>query len=72
MGSRSSNALKVLKELYERPLIDANRVVEITGISPASAYTLIEKLVELEYLKEITGGKRKKQYMLTEYIGLFL
>ncbi|MCC8096506.1 MAG: Fic family protein [Tannerellaceae bacterium] len=72
LGSRSANAIKVVNALYKHPLIDANKVVQVTGLTPASAYTLINELVVLNYLKEVTGGKRKRMYMLTEYLSLFV
>ncbi|MCC8199664.1 MAG: Fic family protein [Tannerellaceae bacterium] len=72
LGSRSANALKVMNALYKHPLIDANKVVQVTGLTAASAYTLINELVRLEYLKEVTGGKRKRMYLLTDYIKLFI
>ncbi len=71
LGSRSANASKVVNELYKHPMIDAQRVSEITNLSPASSYTLIDELEKLGILREVTGGKRKRRYMLFEYIRLF-
>ena len=71
LGSRASNAQKVLNYLYQRPLIDAAKVGELAEISPASAYKLIVDLEQFEILKEITGGKRGKQYLFDSYLQLF-
>jgi Fic family protein len=71
LGSRTKNARAVLTVLYQRPLIDASKVKEITNISLPSAYKLIEELERIGVLKEITGGKRGKQYSFEEYLSIF-
>lgn len=71
LGSRAANAQKILQHLYQRPLVDAARVSQVIGSSPASAYKLIADLEQLGILHEITGGKRGKQYMYLEYLKLF-
>jgi len=71
LGSRTANAQKLVHYLYQRPLIDAAKVSAVTGISPASAYKLIVDLEKLGILKEITGGKRGKQYLFDAYLRLF-
>ncbi len=71
LGSRTANAQKVVHYLYQRPMITAAKVGEVTGLSPASAYKLIVDLEKLGILQEITGGKRGKQYVFGEYLQLF-
>jgi Fic family protein len=71
LGSRSIKAQKVIYYLYQRPIIDAAKVGEVAGLSPASAYKLIADLVQFGILEEITGGKRGKQYMFMAYLRLF-
>lgn len=71
LGSRSANALKVLTELYKRPITDANMVADIANISIASAYTLIANLERIGILSEVTGGKRGRIYILKKYFDIF-
>jgi len=71
LGSRTANAQKVVHYLYQRPMIDAAKVGEVAGISPASAYKLIVDLEQFGILNEITGGKRGKQYVFSAYLQLF-
>src|SRR5690606_25483258 len=71
LGSRSHNAQLILNHLYQRPIIDAQKVKYLTGLSSPSVYKLIEKLEKLEILNEITGGKRGKIYLFGEYTKLF-
>lgn len=71
LGSRASNARKVLNHLYQRPLVDAAKVGDVAGVSAASAYKLIADLEALGILKEITGGKRGKHYLFDDYLKIF-
>lgn len=71
LGSRSANALKIVTELYKLPIIDANKVASITGISNASAYTLISSMEKCGILSEVTGGRRGRIYMLKKYFDIF-
>ncbi|UOA08010.1 Fic family protein [Methylobacter sp. S3L5C] len=71
LGSRTANARKVIHYLYQRPMIDAAKVGEVAEISSASAYKLIVDLERFGILKEITGGKRGKMYVFTDYLQLF-
>jgi len=71
LGSRAANAQKITNYLYQRPLINAEKIVEVAGISYPSAYKLIDDLEKLEILKEITGGQRSREYIFEKYIDLF-
>ncbi len=71
MGSRSANAMTVVKDLYMRPIIDVKRVAELCGISLASAYNLVADLEKRGILSEITGGKRGRWYAMQSYMALF-
>lgn len=71
LNSRANNARKVLKQLYQHPIIDVNKVGEITGLSAPSSYTLIAELESLNIIEEITGAKRGKNYWFKDYIEIF-
>lgn len=71
LGSRSNNVQKVLNYLLSRPIIDVNKVVEITGVSQRTAYNIVEDLENLKIIKEITGSKRGKVYAFKKYLDLF-
>lgn len=71
LGARTNNARTVLSHLYHRPLINVQRVSDITSLSLPAAYKLVGELEKLGILTEITGGKRGKQYWFDEYINLF-
>jgi len=71
LGSRSLNAQLILNHLYQKPIIDAQKVKKITSLSSPSVYKLIDELENLEILTEITGAKRGKIYSFREYTKLF-
>lgn len=71
LGNRATNARKVVNFLYKRPLINANIVAEVVGLTLASVYKLIKDLEKLEILNEITGGRRGKLYIFEKYLRLF-
>ncbi len=76
LGSRSHNAQLILNHLYQKPIIDAQKVKKITSLSSPSVYKLIDELENLEILTEITGteitgAKRGKIYSFREYTKLF-
>lgn len=71
LGTRATNAQKIIHYLFKRPMIDVNKVVDITGVSKRTAYNLIDDLEKLEILKEITGSKRDKLYSFEAYLNLF-
>lgn len=71
LGTRATNSQKIIHYLFKRPMVDVNKVVEITGVSKRTAYHLIDDLEKLEILKEITGSKRGKLYSFKAYLSLF-
>lgn len=71
LGSRIENAQQLLKQLFQIPITDSKQVSELLGISPSTANRLIKELIELEILSELTGYKRNRKYMFTEYFKIF-
>lgn len=71
LGTRARNAQLVMNQLYQHPMIDPQKVKEVTGLSMPSVYKLIDELERLMVVKEITGGKRGKQYLFDKYLRLF-
>lgn len=71
LRSRAANARKVTSYLYQRPLINAEKVKEVAGISLPSAYNLISDMEKMKILKEVTGGQRSRMYLFSDYLQLF-
>lgn len=71
LGSRANNAQLIVNHLLQKPIIDAQKVKKLTGLSSPSVYKLIDDFEKLEILTEITGAKRGKIYLFKEYTRLF-
>lgn len=71
LGSRANNANVLLNYLYQHPMIEAQKVKEVTGLSLPSVYKLLEELENLKIINEITGSKRGKLYLFRDYTRLF-
>jgi len=71
LGSRFSNAIKIVQYLYGRPVVDASKVAEIAGISLASAYKIISDLEKLDILRESTGSQRGRIWKHQNYLNIF-
>ncbi len=71
LGVRLNNAQIIVEYLYQHPMIDAPKVMELTKLSKPPVYKLLKELERLQIIKEITGGKRGKQYLFIDYVKLF-
>lgn len=70
-GRVAGNAHKVLEQLYEKPIITVQDIVQLTGVSYPAANNLMRKFVDHGLLYEITGNARNRQFRYAPYIDLF-
>lgn len=70
-GRVAANGMKVLERLYERPIINAKTIKDITGVSYPAANALLAKFTEHGILRESTGRNRNRLFRYEDYIGLF-
>ena len=71
LGKRQQDAKKVLNYLYRNPIIDGAKVAEILDVHASTANRLINDLVQLGILEELTGFKRNRIFAFQAYIDLF-
>ena len=71
LGTRIAPAKAVINYLYQKPLVNADTVCKISGISMPSAYKLISGMEKIGILHELTGGQRGRLYAFEEYLNLF-
>lgn len=71
LGKKLPNARKLIMELYRNPRISAGDVVKYLGVTPKTANDLIQDLVKLNVLDEVTGGRRNRIFTFSEYVRLF-
>ncbi|MFZ2322133.1 MAG: Fic family protein [Ignavibacteriaceae bacterium] len=71
LGRRRPLAKNVINYLYKYPIINLSYLVDELGISKQTANTMINELVRLKILYEVTGQKRNRLFVFQEYINLF-
>lgn len=70
-SGRSIKTTLVFKSLFHSPILTIKDVEKITGLKNPNALSLVNRMVNLEILKEITGRKRGKVFAYQKYIKLF-
>jgi len=71
LGSKIEKAQTLLKQLFQVPITDSKQVSELLEISPSTANRLINDLIKLKILTELTGYKRNRKFMFEEYFKIF-
>lgn len=71
LGSRIENGQLLMKQLYQVPITDSKEVSSLLNISASTANRLINDLIDLEILIELTGYKRNRKFMFKEYFEIF-
>jgi len=71
LGRSTSKAILVFNYLFHTPILTIKDVERITELKNPNALSLINKLVNLGILKEITGKKRNKVFRYQNYVNLF-
>ncbi len=64
------HAVKLVDILFDRPVITVTEVSEYVGMSRQAANTLVKKFENVEILREITGRKRYKKYIFSNYVRI--
>jgi len=60
-----------LDRLFQQPIITVATVREWLNITPAGANQLVNRLVKLGVLREITGYARNRRFRFEPYLRLF-
>jgi Fic family protein len=71
LGSKIKNGQQLMKQLFQVPVTDSKQVAELLKISPSTANRLINALIDLEILSELTGYKRNRKFIFKEYFRIF-
>ncbi|SNS06496.1 Fic family protein [Belliella buryatensis] len=71
LGKRQQDAKKVMNYLYRNPILDSAKVAELLEVHASTANRLINDLVQLGILEELTGFKRNRIFAFQAYIDLF-
>ena len=68
---RQDNAQKLMRHLYADPVIDVKWVSRLLETTPNTASAMIKDFVKHGVLNEVTGQRRNRLFLFTEYISLF-
>ena len=68
LGRRAGSALRVHETLMAVPIRSIPDVCEVTGLSFPGAAAGMQRLVDLGMAREITGGRRDRLFIYTDYL----
>lgn len=71
LGRAAANGYRIMDRLFDHPIVNVARVREWLDITPAGANNLVNRLVELGLLREITGYARNRRFRFDPYLRLF-
>lgn len=71
LGKRVPLALKLIRYLYSKPIVDANEIATALEVNISTAHRLIQDFEKLKILIEQTGYKRNRVFVFEDYIKLF-
>jgi len=71
LGKRMANAQLVLQYLYQNPIINANLLEKELNLSHSTVHVLINALMQLGILEEMTGQQRGRIFIFGKYFRLF-
>jgi Fic family protein len=71
LGRKIPKAKELVMNLYRTPRVSAADVGKILKVTPKTANEMIQDLVHLKILVEVTGGRRNRVFSFKEYVDLF-
>ncbi|MEO5352704.1 MAG: Fic family protein [Magnetococcus sp. XQGC-1] len=71
LGRRAANGHRLMQFLYQRPAVDIALVSTVLAIQYQTANQLVESLVKLGLLKEVTGYQRNRLFQFQPYLDIF-
>ena len=71
LGKRATTGRALLRELYSQPVMSANDIANKLVITHQSASSLIRSFEEMGILREVTGRKKNRLFVFSEYLSLF-
>ena len=70
-GRAAGKGLRVLDDLYEKPIVSVADVRGLTGTTYVAANNLVARLVHCGILQEFTGRSRNRMFIFQPYVNLF-
>jgi len=71
LGRAAANGHRIMERLFDNPIVAVATVRDWLGVTPAAANTLVNRLVDADILREITGYSRNRRFRFDPYLRLF-
>lgn len=71
LGKRAKIGQELLKHLYSQPILNTKQIAKKLQITHPSASALAKQFEKIDIFKEITGFKRNRLFVFSEYLKLF-
>lgn len=71
LGRAAGNGHRVMDKLFDHPIVTVAHVRQWLDVTPAGANNLVNRLVGVELLREITGFARNRRFRFDPYLRLF-
>ena len=72
LAVKPENAKKVIDILYNEPISNRKKIIELTGMKPSTLKDTINALLKNNIIEETTGYSRNQVFAFQKYIDLFL
>jgi Fic family protein len=71
LGRAAGNGHRILEKLFDHPIVTVGTVRKWLKVTPAGANQLVNRLVDLGAVREITGYARNRRFRFDPYLRLF-
>jgi Fic family protein len=72
LGKRAKTGQELLKHLYSQPIVNALQIAQHLEVTHQSASALARSFEDLGIFREITGFKRNRLFVFSDYLNLFM
>ena len=70
-GRAAANLYRIHDRVFQRPYTTIEEIVKAQHLTPAGAGKLVNRLIRLGILEEMTGRKRSRLFAYTSYVAHF-
>jgi Fic family protein len=71
LGRAAANGHRIMEKLFNHPIVTVALVRQWLKVTPAGANNLVNRLVDVGLLREITGYARNRRFRFDPYLRLF-
>jgi Fic family protein len=71
LGRAAANGHRIMEQLFDHPIVAVSTVRAWLDVTPAGANNLVNRLVEVGLLREMTGYARNRRFRFDPYLKLF-